>query len=149
MGNIVKGDIIPDENHLARYCKTTQIDNGEIQASAFLLRNNEEGLSVNWLEFLQCISRESEIAKIRDIYYSRFGRIGAGAKIAVLNAGETRNKVREETTDSRNLDVIHFPFIDDDEDDSHSEIRNMRPDEELIAELIAETVHSTFPARRP
>ena len=149
MGKIVRDDIIPDEDHVARYCKTTQIDDGEIQASAFILRNEKEGLSVNWLELLNCTSREDEITRIRDIYYSTFLKIGAGAKIALLNVGETRNNVRDETTDNRNLDMIHYPFIDDDVNDSHSEIRNMRPDKELIAELIAETVLETFPARRP
>jgi len=145
----VKGDIIPDENHVSRYCKPMQIDDGEIQASAFLLRNIDEGLSVNWLEILQCSSRDEEIAKIRESYYSTFNSIGLRAKIAVLNVGNIRTKVQQETTNNRNLDVIHFPLIDDDEEDSHSEIRNMRPDEELIAELIAETVLETFPARRP
>ena len=130
----MKDDIIPDENHIARLCKSTTIDDGKIQASAFFLRNIDIGLSVDWLEKLNCPSREEEIDTLRDIYEATFNSIGAKAKIAILNVGNIRTHVRNETMDNRILDVIHSPFIDDDENDTHSEIRNMRPDEEMIAE---------------
>ncbi len=50
--------------HIARYCKFGDLDeDGEVRPSAFMLKakddNNE--LSVDWLEFLNCSSREDEI----------------------------------------------------------------------------------------
>ena len=139
----MKGDKIPDQNHIARYCKPTQVSDGQIQATAFMLRTGEESLSVNWLEFLNCSSRESEITEIRNIYSAKLN-VGARAKIAVLNVGEVLQKVHTESLDGRNLEVIHVPLIDD---PSHSGIYNLKQDGELIAELILETVREAYSAR--
>jgi len=139
----MKGDKIPDQNHIARYCKPTQVSDGQIQATAFMLRTGEESLSVNWLEFLNCSSRESEITEIRNLYSSKLS-VGVRAKIAVLNVGEVRQKVLTESPDGRNLEVIHDPLIDD---PSHSGIYNLKQDGELIAELILETVREAYSAR--
>ena len=139
----MKGDKIPDQNHIARYCKPTQVSDGQIQATAFMLRTGEESLSVNWLEFLNCSSRESEITEIRNLYSSKLS-VGVRAKIAVLNVGEVRQKVLTESPDGRNLEVIHDPLIDD---PSHSGIYNLKQDGELIAELILETDREVYSAR--
>ena len=139
----MKGDKIPDQHHIARYCKPTQVEDGQIQATAFMLRTGEESLSVNWLEFLNCSSRESEITEIRNLYSSKLS-VGVRAKIAVLNVGEVRQKVLTESPDGRNLEVIHDPLIDD---PSHSGIYNLKQDGELIAELILETDREVYSAR--
>jgi len=139
----MKGDKIPDQNHIARYCKPTQVSDGQIQATAFMLRIGEESLSVNWLEFLNCLSRESEITEIRNIYSAKLS-VGVHAKIAVLNVGEVCKKVLTESQDKRNLEVIHNPEKDD---PSHSGIYNLKQDDELIAELILETVREVYSAR--
>ena len=48
----MKGETIPDQNHIARFCRPMQAPEGQIQATAFmLLRAGEESLSVNWLNF--------------------------------------------------------------------------------------------------
>ncbi len=98
----MKGDLLPESDHIARYCKPTQAPKGQIQATAFMVRSGEESLSVNWLEYLNCSSREHEITEIRNIYSSKFNRVGATAKIAVLNVGEVREKVLTESEDKRN-----------------------------------------------
>jgi len=141
----MKGETIPDENHIARFCRPMQAPEGQIQATAFMLRAGEENLSVNWLEFLNCSSRESEITKIRTIYSETFLSVGARAKIAVLNVGEVRKKVLTESPDGRNLEVLHDPLMND---SSHSGIYNLKQDDELIAELILETVRDSYSARK-
>lgn len=139
----MKGDKIPAQHHIARYCKPTQAPDGQIQATAFMLRPSEESLSVNWLEFHGHSSREEEIAELRRIYFAKLS-VGVSAKIAVLNVGEVCNKVFTESPDSRNLEILHDPL---ESDPSHSGIYNLRNDDELIAELILETVLETYPAR--
>jgi hypothetical protein len=139
----MKGDTIPDQNHIARFCKPMQAPEGQIQPTAFMLRTGENSLSVNWLEFLKCSNRENEINEIRTIY-SKF-QVGARAKIAILNVGEVRKKVLTESPDARNLEVLHAPFIDD---LSHSGIYNLKQDDDLIAEIILETVKESYPARK-
>ena len=140
----MKGEKIPDQNHIARFCRPMQAPEGQIQATAFMLRASEESLSVNWLEFLNCSNRESEITKIRTIYSETF-TVGARAKIAILNVGEVRKKVLTESPDGRNLEVLHAPLIND---PSHSGIYNLKQDDELIAELILETVCESYSARK-
>jgi len=140
----MKGETIPDQNHIARFCRPMQAPEGQIQATAFMLRADEESLSVNWLEFLNCSNRESEITKIRTIYSEKF-TVGARAKIAILNVGEVRKKVLTESPDGRNLEVLHDPLIND---LSHSGIYNLKQDDELIAELILETVRESYSARK-
>jgi hypothetical protein len=54
----MKGQSIPDSEHVARYCKASTIENSAVQATAFMLRTGEEYLSVNWLENLDCPDRE-------------------------------------------------------------------------------------------
>ena len=49
-----------------------------------------------------------------------------------------------ESPDGRNLEVLHDPLIDD---LSHSGICNLKQNEELIAELILETVREFYSAR--
>ncbi|GAN32697.1 MAG: hypothetical protein DYG83_01670 [Candidatus Brocadia sp. AMX2] len=142
----MKGDKIPDKNHIARYCKPTQVSDGQIQATAFMLRTDEESLSVNWLEFLNCSSRGSEIIEIRKIYSKKVRVGGLHAKIAVLNVGEVRKKVLEESPDRRKLEVLHDPAPEMN-DPSHSGIYNLKQDDELIAELILETVREVYSAR--
>ena len=139
----MKGDKIPDRAHISRYCKPTTVEDGRIKASAFLLRTAEKNLSVNWLEFLNSPTRESEIAVIRNIISAKL-QIGTRAKIAILNVGEFRDKVIKESTDRRSLEVLHEPEPDD---LSHSEIHNLRHNDMVIAELIRKTVKETYPAR--
>ena len=141
----MKGEKILDQNHIARFCRPMQAPEGQIQATAFMLRAGEENLAVNCLEFLNCSSRASEITKIRTIYSETFSSVGARAKIAVLNVGEVRKKVLTESPDGRNLEVLHAPLMND---PSHSGIYNLKQDDELIAELILETVHESYSARK-
>ncbi len=140
----MKGDTIPDQHHITRLCNPKHIEGGLIQATAFMLRSSEESLSVNWLEFLNCISRRSEIVEIRNIYSKKFIKVGARAQIAVLSVGEIREKVLTESPDGRKLEVFHDPEVND---PSHSGVYNLKDDDILIAELILETVRETYPAR--
>ncbi len=141
----MKGDIVPDEDHIARYCKPSTIsEDGQIEFGAFMLRKVDEGLSVDWLESLKCSSRDNEIIAMRKIYPSRLS-VGAKAKIAILKVGEVRKKVQTESLDKRILKIIHEPPADI-PSDPHSEIYNLKQDDELIAELIRETICETYPA---
>lgn len=140
----MKGQAIPDSDHVARYCRPTTIDEGEIQATAFMLREGEEYLSVNWLEELNCSDRRSEIRALQDLY-SRTLSVRTTARIAILSVGASRTKVAQESPDMRLLRVLHKPIIP--EDPSHAGIYDISPDDEIIAELIAQSVLEKHPAR--
>lgn len=140
----MRGDKIPDTDHIVRFCKPMQAPEGQIQATAFMLRPVDKYLSVNWLEYLNCSNRDHEINEIRNVYSEKLN-VGARAKIAVLNVGEIRKKVLTESPDGRNLEVLYDPLIND---LSHSGIYNLKQDDELIAELILETVRDSYSARK-
>ena len=142
----MNGDKIPDPHHIARYCKPSDIEDEQIIATAFKLRDLDNSLSVNWLEFLNCPNREKEIAELRNILSTKL-TVRARAKIAVLNVGEVCEKVLNESPDRRNLKVLHDPeFTEKYSDPSHAGIYNLRYDDELLAELILEAVCEAYPA---
>jgi hypothetical protein len=151
----MKSDTIPDQDHVARLCHPNQAPEGQIQPSAFLLKSEEEYLSVNWLEFLNCSCRESGINELRQLYSKKFLRVGAGARIAVLNVGNIREIVRTESPNNQELKVLHYPLLLADDptlkvdDLSHSGIYNLNEDNHFIAELIVEVLSEsdTYPAR--
>ena len=140
----MKGDVIPDPDHVARYCGASTVDDGKIQATAFMLREDEQSLSVNWLEELRCSDRTSEVRALQDLYARKMTRVGAGARIAILNVGTLRTKVASESSDRRLLRVLHDPEPDD---SSHSGIYEIPYDDDLVAELIAQVVLEDHPAR--
>ncbi len=139
----MKRETIPDPHHVARLCNPKHISDGVIQASAFMLRMGEENLSVDWLEFLNCSRRGNEITELRHIYSKRFIKVPTHAQIAVLNVGQMREKVRKESPDKRDLSVVHNPEFND---PSHSGIYNLKQDDEMIAELILESIFETHSA---
>ncbi len=140
----MKGDALPQQDHVSRYCKGTACtEDGQVTGAAFQLRQNEEYLSVNWLEYLQQPHREEEIREIRRILSSKLA-LGHSARIAVLNVGQTISFVRAESPDGRNLRILHDPKQND---PSHSGIYDLRHDDDLIAELMAEVVREIYPAR--
>ena len=141
----MKGDAVPDSDNIARFCKPSTALNGIIEATAFMLRERDKGgLSVNWLEFLKCSDRDHEVKEVQRIYSETLS-VSKKARIAILNVGEIRDIVRSETHDDRNIEVLHDPVSGGDQ--SHSEIHNLKPDNEEIAELILEVLRETHPAR--
>jgi hypothetical protein len=140
----MKGQVIPDSDHVGRYCKASTVENGEISATAFMMRETEEYLSVNWLEELKRPSRASQIRDLQEVYNKKL-KVGARARIAILNVGTLRSKVQRESPDSRLLRVLHEP--DEPDDPSHAGIYEILHDDEMIAELIAQVVLENHPAR--
>jgi hypothetical protein len=140
----MKGQAIPDSDHVGRYCKASTVENGEISAAAFMMRETEEYLSVNWLEVLKSPSRASQIRDLQELYTKKL-KVGATARIAILNVGTLRSKVERESPDSRLLRVLHEP--EEPDDPSHAGIYEIPHDDEIIAELIAQVVLEKYPAR--
>ena len=140
----MKGDNIPSQDQICRYCKATTItENGQITGTAFQLRQAEESLSVNWLEFLQLENRDLEVQEIRKVLGSKL-KLGTAAKIAVLNVGKIVNYVCSQSPDQRKLRVLHNP---EENDPSHSGIYGYHYEDQLVADLIAEVIQEIYPAR--
>lgn len=147
--------IVPDSDHVARYCGFTKLDEktGLPNPVAFTLRENEPDLSVHWLEFLSRNSRNEQITEAQNNYNRIMNKVGSTAIIAVLNVGGVRKYVSENTVDKRNLEVRHTPTLEEPEDPSHSGIYNVGHNEgsipNQIPDLIAFTVEpeDVYPAK--
>ena len=138
-------DRVPDTDHISRYCGGAQIlPDGRISGTAFHLRELEEYLSVNWLEYLGLGDRDPEIAEVRRVLGAKGRKLGTTARLVVLNAGRLRGHVASASPDRRMLDILHKP---EPLDPSHAGIFGLPPDDRLIAELIAEVVQDVYPAK--
>jgi len=144
----MKGDKLPDADHVTRYCGFTQLKpDGTPSGAAFRLRDfangPEEYLSVNWIELLDPVNRSSAIDQIRTIL-ARKRTMGSLAKLAVINVGYMCSYVHTNTEDSRSLRVLHEP---DPVDPSHSGVHGLKLEDELIADLIAQTIEELHTAK--
>jgi hypothetical protein len=147
----LRGDSVPEADHVSRYCPKRHIDEGRITGAAFQLRGATERreaetyISVNWLELLCLPDRESEIAEVRRVLGNKLS-MHKRDKIVVGLVGKIIENVFSGTRpDSRQLRVTHEPEVDD---PSHSGIRGLREDDDLLfGELIAAVCQETYPAR--
>ena len=73
-------------------------------------------------------------------------KLGTTAKFAILNVGDTIEYVHSNSSDKRTLAFLHEPT---EEDPSHSGIHGYGYEDDLIAQLIAEVVRETYPAKEP
>ena len=129
------GTPLPDAHHVARYCKPTAVQDGIALPEAFIPRNREEYISVNWLEYFSDTRNKSEqVERIRsDIQASGSLRLAASGKFAVLNVGKTKERILNALHVS--LTIEHWPL---DNNPSHGGIRydrNIELDNQIPFEL--------------
>ena len=139
----MKGDPIPDTDHITRLCKPMTAPNGEIQATAFMLRDDEPFLSVSWVEYFKLNDIDEAIDNLRGIYVQVFNKLTKNYRIGLLSVDSVKQKVHDESPDNRNVNILHEP---NGIDPSHSGIYDLNPDNEFIAELILETILENYPA---
>lgn len=139
-------NLIPSEDNLARYCGKQKLDNGRVLPLAFHLKEDESYVSVNWLEYFNKSSIPEAISELRPVFAKKFQNIRASARFAVLNIQKAQRMVQEGTDGKESVFGTHEPM---DDDPSHSGLRGMTQDNyRLIAELVAESVDATYPARQ-
>ncbi|MBW1982515.1 MAG: hypothetical protein JRJ12_14985 [Deltaproteobacteria bacterium] len=137
----MNGRPLPDQDHVARYCKPKTLgEDGRPSRTSFMLKAAENYLSVNWLEYFGSIKREDQLNKIRQHIQLSLASTG---KFAVLNVGATLKHIH---TSSRmtHVTILHEPTSSD---PSHSGIHGYGHEDDLIADLIAEVVLETYPAK--
>lgn len=145
----MNGNVLPDADHVTRLCGFAQLsEDGVPEGSAFVLKPGELFLSVNWIESLGLGSRLEQIAEVLRVLGTK-RKVGATAKLALLNIGQSRVAVREGTTDRLEISFIHEPETKPPADPSHSGIYNLPLGDSDItaAELLALSVEEIFPTR--
>ncbi len=137
----MKGDQLPDDDHIVRYVKPSFLLNEKVTGAVFELRNNETGLSVNWLEIIEAVDNHSRLNEIRRISRLTLRRNG---RFARLNVGNTIRRVLEHALE---IGIVEAPLDateDLEADYSHAEILGLpitgSHESELIGDMIAKGV---------
>jgi len=143
-------DEVPDAHHVLRYVKPSLIDGESVDGSAFVLRESESGLSVNWLERFEGGNCPDPVAAIRDL--ARMSLASTG-RFARLNVGRTKEYVPADAAEagvSVDLAVVQEPLSAEhgfDADPSHAEIRGL-PDHGEDAAMVVGDLTSAPTGRR-
>lgn len=136
----MRGKPLPNQNHVSRYCAPKTAPDGQPTGASFMLRRRyDKYLSVNWMEFFGDIDMDAQINKIRE--YIELSLAATGL-FAVLNVGEIKNQVQS-NSETRPA-VLYEPTPSD---PSHSGVYGYRYEDDLVADLIAEIVLKTYPAK--
>lgn len=123
---------LPDDDHVSRYCRPSNIEDGIPTTAAFLPRSGEEYLSVNWLEYFGEVTLDAAVEGIRAVFSEKGYRVSRNGRFAALNVGEVKTAVEEAT--GRAVSVDYLPLVDD---PSHSGIRGYTSDDLAIAVELA------------
>lgn len=137
----LNGDLIPPTDHVSRWCKASQVDGDVIGYEAFLLqeKDTDDGLSVNWLEFLQCPDRVSEIAEIQRVLASKMRSVSKNSRIAVLCVEHALNALDERLNGRLKITTVHNPVSEEGvwDDPSHSSLFGLTRDSDADTAAVA------------
>ena len=114
-------------------------------AASFLPREDEEYLSVNWLEYLHQSDLLTALTLVRAAFRRKGFRLARSGRLAVLNASAIKTAGQEAA--GRPLDLQHLPSR---LDKSHAGILGYAADDlaiatELAALVALRDVHSAIP----
>lgn len=134
----MKHDPIDDEHHVSRYCSPITLDrNKRPMASAFALKDNEEFLSVNWIEYFKGLSKEQAIDRVRDAFRKKNYRIKRSGRFALLKVREVKTVISDLSPSP--FKIEHQP---EENDPSHSGISGYTASDEFITLAIKNLVRS-------
>ena len=123
---------LPDEHHVARYCKPSSLVDGLPLPKAFELRKDEEYLSVNWLEYFGESDLNAAVERVQKAFRNKRYQVRPNARLAILDVGTAKNAVRENTKSEPA--IKHLPSQ---RDPSHAGIFGCTPDNLAIATDLA------------
>lgn len=136
----MKGDPLPGKDHISRCCAPKTAPDGQPTGASFMLKKDEDFLSVNWMEHFGETDQKVQIAKIREHIELSLAKSGL---FAVLNVGRITDQIQR--FGEKKLAILHEPTQCD---PSHSGIHGYQHEDLLVAELIAEMVIKTYPSRQ-
>lgn len=143
---MMTGDTINNDNHVSRLCGRSKCGSrGHPLGAAFMLRSGKDNyLSVNWLEQTQAASRDDQLKIIRNhLLDAGIEKLPRNGKLAILHLASSFDFVKNNSPDARELRACREPLRNA---PSHVGIYGYGPNDELIADLLAETVSETHPA---
>ena len=146
------GDELPDAAQVVRYVRPSHIrEDGDVDGRAFRLREDETGLSVNWLDYFAGLSKSEQINEVR-----RFSRLSLSknGRFAELNVGDVKRAADAELPELPGLRFVHDPPAANgavEADPSHSLVIGLPGPADsrmaaAVGDLIARRVQGLHPA---
>ena len=146
------GGELPDAAQVVRYVRPSYIrEDGDVDGRAFRLREDETGLSVNWLDYFAGLSKAEQVNEVRRLSGLSLSRNG---RFAELNVGDVKRAAGAEFPELPRLRFVHDPPAANgaiEADPSHSLVIGLpRPADFLMAaavgDLIARRTQELHPA---
>lgn len=127
---------LPDSDHVSRYCKPSAVDeHGLPMSAAFLPRQTEDYLSVNWLEYLSAANLSAAVDRVQEIFRRKGFRVRPSGRFSVLQVGAAQSATFE--TSQSDLSITHMPISDD---QSHAGIFGFTSEDLAVAAALAALV---------
>jgi hypothetical protein len=141
----MRGDFLPNDDNVVHYVRPGLIEDREVDGGAFVLREGESALSVNWLDYFKNRSKEQQLREVRRLFRLR---VRSNGRFAELNVGQTKLFLIDKIQDLR---FVENPLPEDpingyDADNSHALIEGLpNPNDlpeyaKLVGDMIAECV---------
>jgi hypothetical protein len=129
-----------DAHHIFRHIKKSWTEGDFIDPAAFQLRTkeNETGLSVNWVEYFGRQEPAEAIEPLKAILVTE-RKIGGSSKFALLNVGAAKRAAAKYVT-------VEILTDDKPGDPSHTVIEGYVAYNEQVAEELAKIVITAYPA---
>ena len=93
----MRNDPLPDEHHVARYCTPSRVEDGLPLVEAFTLRQADEYLSVNWLEYFNTPDLTTAVECVREAFGTKQYKLGPNGRFAVLNVEAAKYAAQKAT----------------------------------------------------
>ena len=130
------GNQLPDSDHVARYCRPRDMDPGGWPLpEAFLVREGEDYLSVNWLEYFQEPDLSTAVQHVRETFRTKGFRLGRRGAFAIIVVSDAKKAIREQ---SGNL--LRFEYAPSRDDASHAAIYGYAARDYVVAAELAALV---------
>jgi hypothetical protein len=137
MSNINRGMVLPDPNHVVRHVPWNKLQRDEhdnvvgFLPQAFALRENEDGLSVNWIEHFEGCHEERIVKTIQEI--RKAINVKPKSAFGVSKVGAIKQTCRNAP---KAIKIVYWP---NDNNVTHSLIRHLPMDDiSLLDELSRE-----------
>ncbi len=128
---------VPDTDHVSRYCKPSTVDEEGLPTSqAFSLRQGEDHLSVNWLEYFGEPSLLMAVDGVRQAFREKGYRVARSGRFAVLSVRVVKEAGAR---GDRLLSIEHLPAPDD---PSHAGISGYEEEDLTVRLALAQLVAS-------
>lgn len=113
--------------------------------NAFSLRQGEDHLSVNWLEYFDETELNAAVERVQEVFHSKGFTLRPNGRFAVLNVEAAKTAVHEAVRLTLNID--HLPLSDD---PSHAGILGYSSEDlavsvELAALITPQDIHQVVP----